>query len=76
MSKRATTDREKAAVIHELLQIWLDNPNLRLAQLIGNVYPCGVVPEELGVLPHHDPYHVEDFNFVEEIKEFYKEKVQ
>lgn len=59
---RATTPEQKKQIVEDLLSIWLDNPGLRLGQLIGNVYhaPTG-----------GDPYHVEDYDFINEISEFY-----
>lgn len=60
--ERATTDEKKKQIVEDLLSIWLEHPNLRLGQLIGNVYhaPTG-----------GDPYHVEDYDFINEISAFY-----
>lgn len=35
---RAKTEQEKAAVIERLAAVWKANPDLRLGQLIANVY--------------------------------------
>lgn len=63
--KRARTEAEKKEIMEDLLAIWLRNPGLRLGQLIGNVYhaPTG-----------GDPYHVEDYDFINEISMFYDEE--
>lgn len=66
MANRAKTIEHKAEVITRLSVLWLKHPELRLAQLIGNVYPCG--PDTGG---HIDPYHVEDYEFVKELEKFY-----
>lgn len=62
MNKRAVTPDKKREIVEDLLTIWLDNPQLRLGQLIGNVYhaPTG-----------GDPYHVEDVDFINEISAYY-----
>ncbi len=49
-------DRIKPA-LERLAQVWSVNPNLRLGQLIGNVFV--------------DPYYVEDEVFIEKIEAFY-----
>lgn len=60
--KRATTDEQKKEIMEDLLSIWKEHPDMRFAQLIGNVYhiPSGA-----------DPYHVEDYDFVNEISTYY-----
>lgn len=67
--KRATTDEQKKEILEDLLSIWKENPDLRLTQLIGNVYPCG--PDDMD--GHDDPYFVyaEDYDFINEISAFY-----
>lgn len=59
---RAKTPEQKKEIVEDLLSIWLDNPKLRLGQLIGNVYhaPSG-----------GDPYHVEDYDLINEISAYY-----
>lgn len=63
--KRATSPEQKKEIVEDLLSIWLRNPSLRLGQLIGNVYhaPSG-----------GDPYHVEDYDFINEVSAFYDEE--
>lgn len=60
--ERATTDVKKDEIMERLIKLWKDNPNLRLGQLIGNVfhYPSGI-----------DPYHWEDFDFIKVLEEYY-----
>jgi hypothetical protein len=62
--KRATTDEQKREIIERLYQMWIENPQLRLGQLIGNVfhYPSGI-----------DPYHWEDYDFIAALEDAYKE---
>lgn len=64
MGRRANTIEQKEEVLLRLLDLWKANPNLRLAQLIGNVYhiPSGA-----------DPYYVEDFDFIASLEDGYKE---
>ena len=61
MPNRANTLNEKKEVIERLLKLWLDNPELRLAQLIGNV-------------KRNPIYYQEDFPFIKELEEFYNNK--
>ena len=61
-SDRATTLEKKKQILVRLYRIWKENPDLRLSQLIENVYP-------------HDNkcmYHIEDFPFIEELEEHYE----
>lgn len=62
--KRATSPDQKKEVLGRLEKLWLKNPNLRLGQLIGNVYhyPSGI-----------DPYHDEDYDFITKLEEGYEE---
>lgn len=60
-ANRAATPQEKKLIINELFKIWLQNPDLRLTQLIMNLQePDGV-----------DIYYIEDFKLIEDLKEFY-----
>lgn len=54
---RAVTDTEKTAVLNRLGAVWKANPELRLGQLIINVFK--------------DPYYVEDVALVSELEAFY-----
>jgi len=46
-------------ILKRLQKVWNKNPDLRLAQLLGNVW-------------RGDPYYVEDEKFITEIEELYK----
>jgi len=46
-------------ILKRLQKVWKNNPDLRLAQLIVNVY-------------RDDPYYIEDEKFIKEIEEFYE----
>lgn len=82
LTARANTDSQKEKVVERLLNVWKSNPSMRLSQLIGNVYPCGSLPDvpemkaiingDLKPIEHKDSYHVEDFTFINELEEFYK----
>jgi len=52
-------------LLKRLEKVWEENPDLRLPQLIGNVYhiPSG-----------EDPYFVECEEFISEIEGFYKKE--
>jgi len=50
--------------IKRLEEIWKKNPDMRLAQLIGNVYPC--TPDT-----RIDAYYMEDEEYISVIEEFY-----
>ena len=56
---RANTPAEKKSVIKRLEKLWLKNPELRLGQLIGNVF--------------NDPYYPEDFDLIGRMEIFYEE---
>ena len=58
--KRAKTLVEKELVTKRLLALWQANPELRLAQLIQNVYH------------NEDIYNVEDEDFIETLEWAYK----
>lgn len=62
MDKRATTPELKREVIERLYELWIKHPELRLGQLIGNVYhyPSGL-----------DPYFDEDFKFIDKLEAGY-----
>lgn len=82
-NNRANTNQEKFEVITRLYGLWLKFPELRLGQLIGNVYPCGPMPDEIEMkaalagdfkpLKHKDAYNVEDFDFISELEKAYDE---
>lgn len=59
---RADTNKRKEEIINHLLQLWKNNPELRLGQLIGNFYhyPSGI-----------DPYFDEDDIFISNLEGFY-----
>lgn len=65
MEKRANTNEQKKEILEHLLEIWVKVPELRLGQLLGNVYhaPSG-----------GDPYYVEDYDLIHEIEEFYQSR--
>jgi len=52
-------------IIGRLQEVWKKHPQLRLSQLIGNVYPNGI----------RDPYYINDKDFIEEIEKFYFEGI-
>lgn len=63
MADRAKTTGEKKQIMARLYKLWLRNPDLRLTQLIENVF-------------HHDKpdhcfYNVEDFPFLESLENYY-----
>lgn len=58
--KRATTPEQKAEILHRLLQLWRDNPQLRFVQMIGNVLPI-------------DAYYKEDYDFINDLESYYNE---
>ena len=49
-------------IIKELEKVWKANPDLRLAQLLWNVF-------------RDDPYNIDDSEFIQIIKEFYDPNV-
>src|SRR5271168_1497976 len=62
---RANDPDQKKAVIDRLLDVWLRHPELRLGQLIGNLY-------SRPSLPGNRIYNDEDFEFIANIENFYK----
>lgn len=50
-------------ILHDLLYIWRQNPQLRLGQLIWNAL---IVPNK------HDMFFLTDEDFIKHIEEFYK----
>jgi uncharacterized protein YihD (DUF1040 family) len=56
--RRAVDDKMKEEVLHRLLAVWTAHPDLRLMQLLGNVY-------------RQDPYYVEDYDAIKTVEEFY-----
>ena len=59
--KRATTVAEKELLINRLHDLWIANPDLRLSQLILNVFT-------------KDFYYVEDEAFIDDLEGFYETK--
>jgi hypothetical protein len=57
---RAETDEQKKEVLNRILIVWQKFPELRLMQLIGNLY--------LG-----DPYYTEDFKLADQLEKFMDE---
>ena len=57
IAHRARTPDQKREVIERLLAVWENHPDLRLLQLITNVYS--------------DCYYVEDWDFIEALERFY-----
>ena len=55
---RAITTAEKELVINRLRAVWIKNKDLRLGQLIGNVF--------------EDAYHIEDRQFIDDLENFYE----
>jgi hypothetical protein len=60
---RAWEDYQKKAVLDKLLMIWEQHPDLRLGQLIRNVYPSDLL------------FHEEDWPLIERLEEFYGERL-
>jgi len=60
LKQRANTEAEKRQVVEKLYGIWIHNPELRLGQLILNVYYG------------KDPYYEEDWDLITKMDEFYK----
>lgn len=56
---RAVDDTSKTEVIGRLLDVWKTNPDLRLMQLLGNVFRA-------------DPYYIEDYDAIKVVEEFYE----
>lgn len=50
--------------LERLKKIWQKNPDMRFAQVLGNVYPCS--PYD-----YIDPYFVEDDDYLQRIEDFY-----
>lgn len=63
MKDRANTVDQKFEVMKRLLTQWQLNPDLRLGQLIGNVFQS-------------DIYFVEDHKLIDKLEAFYGETVQ
>lgn len=51
-------------ILKRLKKLWEKHPDMRLAQLIGNVYPCTSSD-------YIDPYHIEDDLFLQRMEMFY-----
>ena len=58
-NKRAVTEDQKKEVINKILLIWLANPELRLSQLILNIFD------------DEDFFYVEDYDLVALAEEIY-----
>lgn len=56
---RAVDDEMKTEIVGRLLEVWKQNPSLRLMQLLGNVF-------------RGDPYYVEDYDVIKEVEAFYE----
>jgi len=54
-------------VLDRLKKLWEVNPDMRLTQLIGNVFPCTE-------MTRIDPYYIEDEEFISTLEEFYSKK--
>lgn len=61
IKNRAKTPKEKKQVLNDLLKVWLQNPELRLAQLLMNLQNADGI----------DIYYKEDFTLIEDLKKFY-----
>lgn len=60
--RRAYSDAQKKRVMKRLLKVWIDNPFLRLSQLIASAYYA------------KDIFYVEDEDFIKDIEKFYEVK--
>lgn len=56
---RANTDLEKQEVLDRLANVWMDNPTMRLGQLITNE------------IRDREIYNIEDFDLLHRLEEFY-----
>lgn len=54
---RATTDEQKRNVVERVYALWIAHPELRLGQLLGNVF--------------REMYYVEDIELVQTLERFY-----
>ena len=57
--QRAIDDKMKETVVNRLLEVWKQNPELRLMQLLGNVF-------------RSDPYYIEDYDAIKVVEKFYE----
>lgn len=74
---RAESSNEKQNIIDRLHGLWLENPELRLGQLIGAAYPCGrSCPHCQQDVEHRDPFYVEDFDFINRLETALKKAQQ
>lgn len=62
---RANTPEEKQEIMERLYKLWLKHPELRLGQLIVNIYRSS-----------NSLYLAEDFNFIKELEEIYEQRSQ
>lgn len=66
MDNRADTPHKKREIIERLVAVWEASPNLRLGQLIGNVYHS---TDRGGV----QLYYKEDYPLIAELEKYYTE---
>lgn len=59
---RANTPKQKREVVERLYALWSEYPELRLGQLIGNVYSYPLA---------QDPYFDGDMKFITKLERFY-----
>lgn len=57
--RNAKNNREKDEILRRLGKVWKRRPELRLMQLLSNVYGSG------------DPYYRQDFDAIEDVEDFY-----
>ena len=55
------TPKQIKEILKELEKVWIQHPELRISQLLWNVFK-------------EDPYYMEDPKFIEIFKTFYKAK--
>jgi hypothetical protein len=60
--QRAKQVLEKREVIERLYALWVQHPDMRLTQLVRNIFPID-----------QDLYHIEDYEFIRCLEEGYAE---
>ena len=55
-----TTETAKRLIVHDILNTWLEHPQLRFGQLIVDIY-------------RKDPYYIDDMDTIKLINKFRKE---